>query len=277
MSSSNSSSWLQLSLSRFSGAYATNCEPWRVLEAKSDPRSSRWCCHPRSVGTKGASLTFRLEEKSLASYLEIQNGGCTEIEVWVGLNEGSHNMVMLKSGVRLAANRLNEVKLGHIPCNFVEIRCKKGSPFSIFQLRCSGIPTENIGAVMGPSTEYLLYRATETLLYGPSLRLTRPLAKKRGDKMRKVGGDLTDKSYSYLTNLTTPPSMSLHDDRVAVDGVNMHQRKLDNALHQLSMIAKVPPSPDLYAILPKGVGGRAGLREETAMGGPGDEVLMMSF
>ena len=47
------------------------------------------------------------------------------------------------------------------------------------------------------------------MLYGKSLRMVRPIAKPRHDKMEKVGGDLPDKSYSYLTNLETPQTVEL--------------------------------------------------------------------
>jgi hypothetical protein len=188
-------------------------------------------------------------------------------------------MVLLRHSIPLACNRVNEICIGHIPCNFLQIRCTKGTPISMYQVRLNGISCDQVGQVMGPSTEYLLYRATENLLYGKSLRLTRPLAKPREKAMKKVGGDVTDKSYSYLTNLDTPGSVEMSGDGLPVYGVNVHQQKLDAALAQLSMIAKngqiVPPSPDLYAILPKGVGGRAPKRStRPQMGVPGDEVLI---
>jgi len=130
---------------------------------------------------------------------------------------------------------------------------------------------------MGPSTEYLLYRATEDLLYGKSLRLTRPISK--GSKaMKKVGGDVTDKSYSYMTNLTTPGSVVMGGKGLDVEGLNMHGKKLEEALNNLSGIARtgVPESPDVYAILPKGVGGRGKMRgTPPMMGVDAGEVVMV--
>ncbi|GMH62370.1 hypothetical protein TrRE_jg12110, partial [Triparma retinervis] len=141
----------------------------------------------------GPSLTFKLANKSLLSYIEIYNGGCSSIDVHLGVKKGSHNLVKIVSSKRLARNRLNEVRIGHIPCNYVKIVIKGGAPMSIYQLRLNGIDAGEVGAKMGPSTEYLLYRATERMLYGKSLRMVRPIAKPRHDKMEKF---VSDKEFS---------------------------------------------------------------------------------
>ena len=73
----------------------------------------------------GPSLTL-LANKSLLSYIEIFNGGCSSIDVLLG-EEGSQNLVKVASK-RLARNRLNEVKIGHIPCNYVKIVVRGGAP-----------------------------------------------------------------------------------------------------------------------------------------------------
>jgi len=122
------------------------------------------------------------------------------------------------------------------------------------QVRFNGISTLSVNERMGPSTEYLLYRATENILYGPSLRVSRPIAKNRTEKMAKVGGDLPNKSYSYTTNLTTPASNVIsRDGGLVVEGHNMAKKKLEDALNNMSAI---PDSPNLYDTLPQGVGGR---------------------
>ena len=122
------------------------------------------------------------------------------------------------------------------------------------------------------STEYLLYRATERLLYGKSLRMVRPIAKPRHDKMEKVGGDLPDKSYSYLTNLETPQTVELSRG-FGVEGENPVGKKLDEILFE-AMQGDFKESPDRDAILPDGVGGVGGKREEGGVWSEG-EVKMI--
>jgi hypothetical protein len=122
------------------------------------------------------------------------------------------------------------------------------------------------------STEYLLYRATERMLYGKSLRMVRPIAKPRHDKMEKVGGDLPDKSYSYLTNLETPQTVELSRG-FGVEGENPVGKKLDEILFE-AMQGDFKESPDRDAILPDGVGGVGGKREEGGVWSEG-EVKMI--
>jgi hypothetical protein len=107
--------------------------------------------YPTGAGQNGGpSLTFKLANKSLLSYIEIYNGGCSSIDVHLGVKKGSHNLVKIVSSKRLARNRLNEVKIGHIPCNYVKIVIKGGAPMSIYQLRLNGIDAGEVGAKMGP-------------------------------------------------------------------------------------------------------------------------------
>lgn len=44
-------------------------------------------------------------------------------------------MIEFVSARRLARNRINEIKIGHIPCNYVKIIVKRGAPISIYQVR----------------------------------------------------------------------------------------------------------------------------------------------
>ncbi len=88
-------SWLHFSLASAYGGYATGCEPWRVVEPKGNPTSSMWLTHNRSGACDGSNsnaggphLTFKLQSKCLLSYIEIHNGGTSEIDVHVGMKDG---------------------------------------------------------------------------------------------------------------------------------------------------------------------------------------------
>jgi hypothetical protein len=73
-------------------------------------------------------------------------------------------------------------------------------------LRFNGIASTELSTKMGPATEYLLYKATENILFGKSLRIARPLAKPKEIQMQRLGGDAPNKSYSYMSNIATPQS-----------------------------------------------------------------------
>ncbi|GMH99062.1 hypothetical protein TrVE_jg9172 [Triparma verrucosa] len=253
----NKNGFLSCTLDSFNGQACIGCEPWRMLEAKADPKQSSWVSHNRAGQVSGPSFTLKLANKSLLSYIELYNGGCAEIDVHVGLKRGKHNMIEFVVARKLARNRINEIKIGHIPCNYVKIIVKRGAPISIYQLRLSGIDANEVGEKMGPSTEYLLYKSTERMLYGKSLRMVRPVAKPSHDKMEKVGGDLPDKSYSFLTDINTPSTITISPDnplaRLYPRGENPVNKKLFELDEQI--YPKPFPSPDLYNILPPGVGG----------------------
>ena len=217
---------------------------------------------------------FKFPEKCLLSYIEINNGGCSEIDVYVGIKRGSHNLVRIVEGKRLARGRLNEVKIGHVPSVYVKLVVKAGKPMSIYQIRFNGIEANTVGVRMGPSTEYLLYKATERILFGKSLRTVRPVAKSRHDKMEKVGGDLPDKSYSYLTDIATPASIEISNDRgLAAEGVNIVARKLDEIL-KAQLEHAIERSFDRDAILPIGVGGRVAKKKKREIAAEGEVKIM---
>jgi hypothetical protein len=212
----------------------------------------------------------------------------------------SQDLIRIKEGVILARNRVNEVKIGHVPCKYVKIVCRSGRPYSMHAVRFNGIASTEIGDKMGPATEYLLYKATERILFGKSLRIARPLAKPAEIQMNRLGGNAPDKSYSYLTNLQTPQSEVLSAKRgLGVYGENVRARRLEEMLAGVSAVKVVreeemgenedvgsageesveeylrygdgrqakrsPPSFDRYGILPLGVGATAAGR-----GSPGD-------
>jgi hypothetical protein len=44
-----------------------------------------------------------------------------------GMKSGkSQDLIRIKEGVVLARNRVNEVKVGHVPCKYVKIVCRSG-------------------------------------------------------------------------------------------------------------------------------------------------------
>ena len=86
----SSSSWLNCSLHTCNASFATNCEPWRMLEAKSDPKSSQFLCHSKSLGTDGLKFTLKMPNKCLVSYIALWSGGVREVDVWVGNSPVSH-------------------------------------------------------------------------------------------------------------------------------------------------------------------------------------------
>jgi len=121
--------------------------------------------------------------------------------------------------------------------------------------------------------EYLLYRATEKMLYGKSLRMVRPIAKPRHEKLERLGGDLPNKSYSYLTNIETPMTVELSRG-FRVQGENPVGKKLDEILFE-AMGGEFVESPDRDAILPKGVGGRVLERDlEVKVGAEGETKMI---
>lgn len=249
-------SWLPCkihSVSRSTTA-AYNCSPERMLEPKNSPTDSSWITYAQFSHLNCPHVTFQLGSKSLLSYVELHNMQTSAVTIQVGMKEGKHNFITIKENYKLARNRINEIPIGHIPCRFVRLICLSGKPVSINQIRFNGISTLNVNDRMGPSTEYLLYKATENILYGDSLRISRPIAKKPAEKMQKVGGDAPNKSYSYTTNLTTPESNVIsRDGGLVLSGHNMASKKLEDALNNMSAI---PDSPNLYDILPEGVGGK---------------------
>ena len=248
-------SWLPTKIHSTNNLYAsaTHCSPNSLIEPKLNPSDTKWISYSQFSHLNCPSITFRLGEKSLLSYVEIHNAHTSAVTIQVGMNTGSHNMITIKENYKLARNRMNEVPIGHIPCKFVRIICLGGKPVSLNQIRFNGINTLSVNERMGASTEYLLYRATENILYGPSLRVSRPLAKKAEEKREEVGGNLKNKSYSYTTNLTTPASNVIsRDGGLVLTGRNMAKKKLEDALNNMSGI---PESPNLYDILPEGVGG----------------------
>ncbi|GMH73434.1 hypothetical protein TL16_g06191 [Triparma laevis f. inornata] len=272
----SSSGFLPCTLDSFNGQACVGCEPWRMLEAKVDPKQSSWVSHNRAGQVSGPSFVLKLQKKSLLSYIELHNGGCSKIDVHVGLQRGKQNMIEFVSARRLARNRINEIKIGHIPCNYVKIIVKRGAPISIYQLRLSGIEADEVGEKMGSSTEYLLYKSTERMLYGKSLRMVRPVAKPGHDKMEKVGGDLPDKSYSFLTDINTPSTITISPDNPLARMYPRGENPVNKKLFELEefIYPKGVESPDLYDILPEGVGGRA----KKARRSPGlnrEEVVMV--
>ena len=206
-----------------------------------------------------ASLFFHLSLQSLLSYIELYNGGCNEIDVHLGLKRGKQNLIEIVVARKLAKYRINEIKIGHIPCNYVKIIVRSGSPISIYQLRLSGIDASQVGEKMGPSTEYLLYRATERILYGKSLRMVRPVAKPAWEKMEKVGGDLPDKSYSYLTDINTPSTVVISPDNPLAKIYPVGENPVGRKLFELDaeIYGPIYESPNPYDFLPKGVRGKS--------------------
>ena len=110
------------------------------------------------------------------------------------------------------------------------------------------------------------------MLYGKSLRMVRPIAKPRHEKMERLGGDLPNKSYSYLTNIETPQTVELSKGFV-VEGENPVGKKLDEILFE-AMQEDFKESPNRDAILPQGVGGVGGKRDQGRVGAEG-EVKMV--
>ncbi|GMI50515.1 hypothetical protein ScalyP_jg2416 [Parmales sp. scaly parma] len=254
-STKTSSSWLNCSIVKTSSSqnHAFNCSQHRLIETKYHPKDSRWITHTSFSPLNPPTITLELNSKALLSYIEISNLQTSEIDIEVAMDPGKHNFIPIKKGVPLARNRTCEVPVGHIPCRFVKIICRAGKPVSMHAIRLNGIDVLSIHDRMGPSTENLLYRATENILYGPSLRVSRPIEKPRHNKMQKVGGDKPNKSYSYTTNLETPASNVMsRDGGLVLSGHNMAKKKLEEALNNLSSI---PDSPNVYTILPEGVGG----------------------
>ena len=189
-------------------------------------------------------------------------------------------MVQIVKSQILCKNRVNEVKIGHLPCVYIRLVCRSGHPISIYQVRLNGLDALSIGEKFGPATEYLLYKSTERILFGSGLRLSRPIAKSKSNRMQKVGGDKPDASYSYLTDLATPRSVMMsRDGGLNVGGVNIARGKLDDALRNLSAI-KDPNGSELYEELFYRGTEDGGAQKQRAkpppVGVPTDEVFILN-
>ncbi|CAN0415577.1 unnamed protein product, partial [Ectocarpus sp. 8 AP-2014] len=82
--------------------------------------------------------------------------------------------VAVKRGVGLAHGTRTDVKVGHLPCVYVRVECRRrktgSGGVSLYELVPVGVPARCVGLFMGPCMEDLTYKSTERLLFGPSLR-----------------------------------------------------------------------------------------------------------
>lgn len=84
------------------------------------------------------------------------------------------NAPPVKSGVLLPHDRKYEVKVGHLPAQYVRITFARGTPIAVHSIRLFGLPLHLVEPRLGASLESLLCDRTEDLLFGSSLEASLP-------------------------------------------------------------------------------------------------------
>ncbi|CAM9384099.1 unnamed protein product [Ectocarpus sp. 12 AP-2014] len=131
-------------------------------------------CWKGGAGENGWVL-LRLYEKALLSFLRVRNRSSSEISISISVRgKRRRDFVEVKRGVGLAHGTRTDVKIGHLPCVYVRVECRRrktgSGGVSLYELVPVGVPARCVGLFMGPCMEDLTYKSTERLLFGPSLR-----------------------------------------------------------------------------------------------------------
>ncbi|CAN0178637.1 unnamed protein product, partial [Ascophyllum nodosum] len=124
-------------------------------------------------GKRDGWVLLRLHEKALLSFLRVRNRSTTEISISISVKGlRRRDFVQVKREVKLSHGSVTDVKIGHLPCVFVRLDCRRNGDggVSLHELVPVGIPAKGFARFMGPFMEDLAYRSTERLLFGPSLQ-----------------------------------------------------------------------------------------------------------
>ncbi|CAN0338909.1 unnamed protein product [Ectocarpus sp. 6 AP-2014] len=138
--------------------------------------TGRTSCWRGGAGENGWVL-LRLHEKALLSFLRVRNRSSSEISISISVRgKRRRDFVEVKRGVGLAHGTRTDVKVGHLPCVYVRVECRRrktgSGGVSLYELVPVGVPARCVGLFMGPCMEDLTYKSTERLLFGPSLRMS---------------------------------------------------------------------------------------------------------
>ena len=122
----------------------------------------------QATGVSTEYIIFKFTDgPSLLSTVDIYNKDCDSVKIYVGEEKSKNKLRLAKTVKFLSKGRMNNIRLGHVPCLYVKIEFMKTvlrpGP-TIYSVRFVGMLSETVEQEL-PSLSNLLVKNTEDLLY----------------------------------------------------------------------------------------------------------------
>lgn len=119
----------------------------------------------------GHCLKIRLERPSLVGFLRLFNRSVSALEVAVAQTDrpDAYVTVYTASGGGVPHNKVVVCRTGFLPCRYVRLTLRRGSPVSLYSLEALGIPTDDVEGAYGAQMRGMLVHHPRRVYFGPVL------------------------------------------------------------------------------------------------------------